>query len=339
MSGISAVLKDMVWNKYIGAKEGLSECYLRCGTQISKSHFECGHIISRKDNGPNICDNMRPICSKCNKSMSYKNMILFVNTNDLQECPLYIKDFDAAKMHEYTRNIVYPNLTDAEYIKLHQKPYCKYNECNDDELDTESIDNTQSIDDSIDDIDDDSIDDQLLDDESIVDTSSYNVLCANISFNNKSSNKTLKHYCYACEYTTERLDTYKRHLKSRAHITKQRHYDLLGHPVSINPPEDSGIVLDDDSYYCSCCEKVLKKQHQSDHFKNCKLLRAKMKIAEATQLAELKNKLKFCKRESELQLLLKDKELESLKKDMEIQHLKHNLDTKTMKRHNKKYGF
>ena len=104
---ISSTLKDMVWDKYVGKNIGISNCYLNCGNQIRQSNFECGHIISRKDGGPLSLNNLRPICSKCNKSMSTKNMILFVNTNDLYKCPLYFNNFDETKINKYIKQIVY----------------------------------------------------------------------------------------------------------------------------------------------------------------------------------------------------------------------------------------
>lgn len=103
---IPSALKQLVWDKYIGKEKGIAECYLRCGTEIRQSHFECGHIISRRDGGPNICENLRPICSKCNKSMSAKNMIVFVNNNGFTKCPLYDKDFNETKLNLSIKNIL-----------------------------------------------------------------------------------------------------------------------------------------------------------------------------------------------------------------------------------------
>lgn len=141
----------------------------------------------------------------------------------------------------------------------------------------------------------------------------------------------LKYNCDACEYSSDRLDNYKRHLASNGHEIKQRQYTALGHPVSSTPPKDSGIVLSDDTYFCSCCEKVLKKHHQAKHFKTCKLLKSKMEMQDARQIMELKNDLMWSKKEYEFRLLLKDKDYKLLEKDKENESLKHQLEVKQLK--------
>lgn len=39
--------------------------------------FQCGHVISRKNGGEAILENLRPICHLCNMSMSFKNWYEF----------------------------------------------------------------------------------------------------------------------------------------------------------------------------------------------------------------------------------------------------------------------
>ena len=41
--------------------------------------FEAGHIISEKDGGNLSLDNLLPICSGCNRSMSSKNLNEWIN--------------------------------------------------------------------------------------------------------------------------------------------------------------------------------------------------------------------------------------------------------------------
>ena len=36
--------------------------------------FECGHVVSEKNGGKPTIDNLRPICSFCNKSVGTMNM-------------------------------------------------------------------------------------------------------------------------------------------------------------------------------------------------------------------------------------------------------------------------
>lgn len=324
MNRVSAILKDMVWNTFIGPEKGLSECYLRCGNQISKSHFECGHVISVKDNGPNICTNLRPICSKCNKSMSDKNMILFVNTNDLQKCPLYIKGFNINKMNEYTRNIVYPNLSEEEY-KINISSQRKHNnKCIDDFIDyVSSYSDVSDISDASNVSDDNSTCSEVRDDisTSSIEYDEYDESIDNQPIDNRIMNKTknnFKYYCNACQYSSNRSANYKRHLESKGHVQKKRHYDALGHAVCIDPPKDSGIVLDSKSFYCACCKKVLSKRYKPEHMRVCKSLKFKMQMNEALQISK-----------KDYELLLLAKENESLKHQLEIKDLKTDLIIKT----------
>jgi len=70
---ISHALKVEVWNTYIGAEKGIGMCHC-CQKKIDSKHFECGHIISEKNNGIANLNNLRPVCDLCNKSMGTKNM-------------------------------------------------------------------------------------------------------------------------------------------------------------------------------------------------------------------------------------------------------------------------
>lgn len=67
-------LKIKVWNTYIGEDIGKIKC-LCCDTiDITQSIFECGHIIAEAKGGETSLENLRPICSTCNKSMKTINM-------------------------------------------------------------------------------------------------------------------------------------------------------------------------------------------------------------------------------------------------------------------------
>ena len=39
-------IKQLVWNKYIGERNGLGSCPCCSTTEISQMSFQCGHIIS-----------------------------------------------------------------------------------------------------------------------------------------------------------------------------------------------------------------------------------------------------------------------------------------------------
>jgi 5-methylcytosine-specific restriction endonuclease McrA len=66
-------LKNMIWDKYVGKEKGVGLCYC-CSEEIDSKNFEAGHIIPEAKGGPTNIDNLRPICSCCNKSMGTQNM-------------------------------------------------------------------------------------------------------------------------------------------------------------------------------------------------------------------------------------------------------------------------
>ena len=70
---IPKTIKSIVWNKYIGKEKGIGECYV-CKGELDSKHFEAGHIIARANGGENSVENLRPICSLCNKSIGSKNI-------------------------------------------------------------------------------------------------------------------------------------------------------------------------------------------------------------------------------------------------------------------------
>ena len=80
MSKISESLRNAVWLKYIGNEKGTSICSC-CNLQpIDRGNYECGHIVSRNNNGDTKLYNLRPICGKCNKSMGTKDMEVFMDS-------------------------------------------------------------------------------------------------------------------------------------------------------------------------------------------------------------------------------------------------------------------
>lgn len=73
-SKIDKSLRYSVWNKYCGDDVRKHLCFAGCGRMIDLIDFECGHVISEADGGKTILENLRPICSTCNKSMGKENM-------------------------------------------------------------------------------------------------------------------------------------------------------------------------------------------------------------------------------------------------------------------------
>ena len=70
---IPKAVKDTIWDQSFGKEAGIGKCYC-CTGEINSKKFDCGHIISVANSGTNNIDNLKPICSTCNKSMGTANM-------------------------------------------------------------------------------------------------------------------------------------------------------------------------------------------------------------------------------------------------------------------------
>ena len=66
---IPKALREQVWLKYMG-KTFEGKCKVTwCNNKISVFDWEAGHNIPESKGGPTTLENLRPICSRCNKSM------------------------------------------------------------------------------------------------------------------------------------------------------------------------------------------------------------------------------------------------------------------------------
>lgn len=74
-STIPKVVRNQVWDKWIGADIGRTKCYV-CQTNIidKGGNFHCGHVIAESKGGELKVDNLRPICKSCNSSMGTQDM-------------------------------------------------------------------------------------------------------------------------------------------------------------------------------------------------------------------------------------------------------------------------
>lgn len=77
---LSKKFREDVWDRYIGREIAIHLCLCCKRTKIEKTNFQCGHVVSEKEDPdrPISVENFRPICSGCNFSMGSMNMIEYV---------------------------------------------------------------------------------------------------------------------------------------------------------------------------------------------------------------------------------------------------------------------
>src|SRR5205085_9140199 len=71
---LTAATRSTVWNTYNSITLGQAPCYCCAYETCSQANFECGHVIAKSRGGDDTIQNLRPICSRCNKSMKTRNM-------------------------------------------------------------------------------------------------------------------------------------------------------------------------------------------------------------------------------------------------------------------------
>lgn len=68
---IPKALREQVWLKYFGGNTFKAKCpVIWCNNEITPFNYECGHNQPESKGGKTNIENLIPICSKCNKSMS-----------------------------------------------------------------------------------------------------------------------------------------------------------------------------------------------------------------------------------------------------------------------------
>ena len=67
---IPKALREQVWLRYFG-ETYKHRCYIVwCKNEINVFDFQVGHNIPESKGGETVLENLRPICSRCNLSMS-----------------------------------------------------------------------------------------------------------------------------------------------------------------------------------------------------------------------------------------------------------------------------
>ena len=75
---IPSKVRADVWATYIGSHIAEHKCICCKRVTIKQTDFEVGHVQSEAQGGTLEINNLRPICSTCNKSMGRTNMVEFV---------------------------------------------------------------------------------------------------------------------------------------------------------------------------------------------------------------------------------------------------------------------
>ena len=77
---IPKALREQVWLKFNGRVYD-AKCNVRwCKNKVDVFNYEVGHNIPESKGGPTVLENLRPLCSRCNKSMSNDYTIDQFNT-------------------------------------------------------------------------------------------------------------------------------------------------------------------------------------------------------------------------------------------------------------------
>ena len=67
---IPSLMRTQVWNRWIGIEKGQVRCPYCQINYITPFSFECGHVLAEAKGGEVSVENLRAICSECNRKMS-----------------------------------------------------------------------------------------------------------------------------------------------------------------------------------------------------------------------------------------------------------------------------
>jgi 5-methylcytosine-specific restriction endonuclease McrA len=95
---IPKAVRESVWKKYVSETNLEGKCFVGCGTHIQINNFELGHVVAFSNGGCDTIDNLRPICSLCNKSMGTTNLIEFIEQFNFKNDNSYDNEIESAKI-------------------------------------------------------------------------------------------------------------------------------------------------------------------------------------------------------------------------------------------------
>lgn len=117
---INSALKMQIWDKYIGIDIGKSKCFCCNIIDITQFDFHGGHYISEYNGGETNVSNMRPICAKCNLTMSSTDMDIYMIGLSGPDCETTINPYKLEKMIESVQNRINKICDMESYNHLHE---------------------------------------------------------------------------------------------------------------------------------------------------------------------------------------------------------------------------
>jgi len=106
------------------------------------------------------------------------------------------------------------------------------------------------------------------------------------------------HRCECCNYETDRLSNYKKHLTSKKHKKNEQNYTPKNGEIT---PKNGGTTPKNGGtgFKCSYCKKQFKyKNHKARHLRSCKV-KVQKELEEKNKLLEKRLKIERTEREKE----------------------------------------
>ena len=72
---IPKALREQVWKTHVGEKYKHKCNIVWCKNTMTVFDFHVGHVTAEKNGGKTVLENLEPICSRCNLSMSTKSIV------------------------------------------------------------------------------------------------------------------------------------------------------------------------------------------------------------------------------------------------------------------------
>lgn len=145
--------------------------------------------------------------------------------------------------------------------------------------------------------------------------------------------------CEVCNYSSDDKSNYVKHTRTNNHKWAQEYFDALGYVLNTDAPEGSDITLNENSFYCPHCQKILSKQHKRLHLRSCASIKQAFKDKQLQkkdeEIKSLNTELIVTKKDLDIKnmeirlvkvTMEKDAEIEKLKQQLIIEELKKQLE-------------